>query len=72
MNEDLQRHFIHITNCNKPDLAQIDEHMFEAAERYMSHCKKIKNLKQSTADNDKSFDDSTLAAAASVDFEQIS
>ena len=66
MNEDLQRHFIHITNCNKPDLAQIDEHMFEAAERYMSHCKKTKNLKQSTADNDKSFDDSTLAAAASV------
>ena len=47
MNEPMQQQFIHITNNSKPDFAQIQNHMFEAAERYLA-LKKTKSSKETT------------------------
>ena len=48
MNEKLQTQFIHITNKHRPSLEDINEHLFDAIERYNSLPGKFRNNKQLT------------------------
>ena len=58
MPKSLQNQFVHITNTNNPQLAQIEEHLFEAAERFSdikksSNANKVSNISKSTTNGSK-------------------
>ena len=49
MNEALQKQFIYITNENKPNLDQLNTHIFSAVDRYISLSKSAKSEKTTRA-----------------------
>ena len=59
MNDKMQQQFVHITNTSKPNLEQIKEHTFEAAERYITQSKKGRSIK-----------DATLVSAVAVNYKK--
>lgn len=63
MNTSMQQNFVHITNKNKPSLAEINEHVFEAAERY---CKDLDCAKSDKSVKAKSPEQSAAAFATNV------
>jgi hypothetical protein len=47
MPESLKLQFVHITNCNKPSLQQIEDKIFEATERFLTNRDRVKTPRES-------------------------
>ena len=60
MNQEMQSHLVHICNANKPTLGDIEEHIYEATERYLASSKVTKHL----PNKNTAFSESTANAAA--------
>lgn len=67
MNSTLKNQFVNITNKNRPSLAEIEQHIFDATERYKTFSKKP------SSDRAKNItSDSTSACAAAVKYNKPS
>ena len=64
MNFPMQQHLIHITNNNKPTIAEIEEHIFEATERYKDFSKKSKHHRDTSYANKEFKSEQTINATA--------
>ena len=64
MNFPMQQHLIHITNNNKPTVAEIEEHIFEATERYKDFSKKSKSHREASYANRDFKSEQTINATA--------
>ena len=63
MNAEMQTHLINITNCNKPNLGEIEDNIFWATERYLAAAKTNKSYPENSYQSNI---DATHANAAAV------
>ena len=75
MNETMQNQFIQMTNNNKQTLKQIQTHMFDATERYLTSSRKNVKCKELVTSNAPKFEirrESTTVSAAAVNYKERS